>query len=182
MKYTHHLPFLDSHMKTILLFAALCLSLPATADDASKRAKILQLTKAQGLEQMFQQQLDSSKVELIKIGDDMFTGLMAENGVAAGAKDAEARKIMSKYLERMVSTISAKQYTDTWTSLYGQDLSEADIDKILAYYTSPLGQRDVKASQSAMEKFTPLVNKASAKEMTTLLVEMERELKALMVK
>jgi hypothetical protein len=165
-------------MKTILFLATLLLSTHALADEASKRAKITALAKVQGLEQMFQQQLDQSKASIAALGNDIFEKTMKENGAAASPDDPKAKEILKRYMERAALIYTAKEYADTWSRSYGKDLSEADLDKMLAYYRSPLGQRDVRATQAAMINFSEVVAKESQARLGALIEEMIKDLKA----
>jgi hypothetical protein len=67
-------------MKTLLLIVTLILSTSALANDASKREKIHQLAKAQGLERMFQEQIDQSREGSDAMAIDFFDKLAKDSG------------------------------------------------------------------------------------------------------
>jgi hypothetical protein len=102
--------------------------------------------------------------------------------VPASPEDPQFKKIMVTYLERAALMFSAKEYADIWSRSYGQDLSEADIDQMLKYYNSPLGQRDVRASHAAMGKFSQTIAAESERRFTALSTEMLKELNAVKAK
>ena len=169
-------------MKTILFLATLLLSTHALADEASKRAKIVALAKAQGLEQMFQQQLDQSKASTAAFGNDLFNKMMQESGAPACPDDSKEKEILTRFLERAALIFTAKEYADTWSSSFGKDLSETDIDQMLAYYRSPLGQRDVRASHAAMTNFSEVVAKESQARLNALMADLVKDMKAALPK
>ncbi|MFB9244859.1 hypothetical protein IV454_11825 [Massilia antarctica] len=70
-------------MKILLLIASLLLSTHALADEASKRQKIRELARTQGLEQMFQVQIDQGKISTSKMGVEFFDKLAKDSGVEA---------------------------------------------------------------------------------------------------
>jgi hypothetical protein len=50
-----------------------------------------------------------------------------------------------------------------WGRFYSQGLTDQELDAILAYYRSPLGQKDVRASQAALPQFQKyLIEKQTA--------------------
>lgn len=169
-------------MKTILLLAALFLSTQAFANEASKRAKIVQLAKAQGLEQMFQQQLEQAKASTVAMSGDIVDKMFKDSGLEASPDDPKARQILVRFAEKASMIHTAKEYVDIWSRSYGQEMSEADIDQMLIYYRSPLGRRDMRATQTAMTAFTDVIGKESQVRLSALTENMMNELKATMQK
>lgn len=169
-------------MKTIVLLAALFLPTHALANEASKRAKIVQLAKAQGLEQMFQQQLDQAKASSVAMRGDIVDKMLKDSGLEASPEDPKVRQILVRFAEKASMIYSAKEYVDIWSRYYGQEMSEADIDQMLTYYRSPLGRRDMRATQTAMTTFTDVIGKESQIRLTALTENMMKELKAIVQK
>lgn len=169
-------------MKTLLLVATLFLSTHALANEASKREKIQQLAKAQGMEEMFQAQIDEAKVNSGKMAIEFFDKLTKDTGVEASPDDPKVRELFAQFAEQLAALHTAKEYMDIWTSSYGKDLSEADIDKMLKYYRSPVGQRDTHASRSAMGAFTQTIMKEQMTRMTALTENLIKELAAVTTK
>jgi hypothetical protein len=166
-------------MKTLLIIATLLLSTHALANEASKREKIHQLAKAQGLERMFQEQIDQSKANTSKLGIEFFDKLAKDSGVEASPDDPKVRELFVRFAEQSAALHSAKQLMDAWINAYGDDLSEADIDNMLRYYRSRLGQRDIHAAQSAMRSFSEAITKEQMARMTALSENLIKELKAI---
>ena len=48
----------------------------------------------------------------------------------------------------------AKEIVEVWAKAYGSRFNDKELDGLLAYYKSPLGQKDVKASQAALPELT----------------------------
>ncbi len=165
-------------MKAIVVIAALLLSTHAFADEASKRAKILKLAEAQGLEQMFQQQVDQSKTNLATLGRDLAAKAVLDSGQATGGKNPRVEKLIERTVERATHLLSAKEYADIWSRNFGKDLTEADVDQMLVYYKSPAGQKDVRASQLAMGSFTSAIGAETQKRFKVLMDDLVKDLKA----
>ena len=149
-------------MKHAIIIAALLVCTHAQADDASKRAKISKLVVVQGLEPLFQQQLDASKVAMVDLGKKMIDS-MREPGATETDMDKKINPIFERFVASAGEIFSAKELVESWSAHYGKDLTEAEIDKILAYYSSPIGQKDVKSSQAAMAGFSAMMNAQTEK-------------------
>jgi hypothetical protein len=168
-------------MKRAVLIATLFLCTQAHADEASKRAKIGKLIAVQGMEQMFKQQLDSSKTAMVEMGTKIVRSMSDEN-TPPSASEKLVEPIFNRFVEDVGNMFTARELVDRWSSQYGKELTEADIDKILAYYSSPIGQKDVKASQMAMVGFSATVNTETEKRAMKLLEKLKVELTAAMPK
>jgi hypothetical protein len=141
-------------MKTLsALLIALFFCGTAVADEASRREKIAKIVEAQGLHQMFQQQLDQGKASAADIGKSIVEKMLAESGAAPVQKSPKLEQIFLRYMERCAAMFSATELVDTWSRYYGKDLTEGELDQVLAYYQSAVGKKDVLASQAAMIGF-----------------------------
>jgi hypothetical protein len=66
-----------------------------------------------------------------------------------------------------------------WSRLYGRDLSNDDLDQILAYYTSSVGRKDVAASHSAMAEFAATTGAEAQRRIRAAAEQLTTDLKAL---
>ena len=130
----------------------------ANADESARQAKIAKILKAQGVLQMFQQQIESSKSRASDIGKTIYRQTLFENGIEEGQETPEAQQVFIQHIERCSKLFTAKALTDIWSRFYGEKLSEKELDQILAYYTSPVGKKDVAVSQAALTGFLQVVN------------------------
>lgn len=137
---------------------ALCLSLfiatASHADEASRKQKIQQIIEAQGLKQMFAAQLAQSQISATKYGENIYQKLT--DGVSAPdpEKSAKFKAAFERFAASCSTLWSSEDLVGLWAEEYGKDLTEKDLDAILAYYRSPTGKKDVKASHAAAPAFT----------------------------
>jgi hypothetical protein len=150
-------------MKYAFLAVALAISTHVYADESARQAKISKIIEAQGLQQMLQQQLDQSKAQAGDLGKDLYRKLLSEREIAEGQENPKMRQIFTRYVERSADMFSAKELVETWSRFYGKNLSDAELEKILAYYKSPVGKKDVAAAQAAMVGFSQVVGDETAK-------------------
>lgn len=133
------------------LLVILLIVLPAHA--APRDDKVRELMKAQGLMVLIEQQLESGKEESRKqvrqMSDQMFMRLKP----TAEYQDKFLRAF-EDFVFSLNKTWSAGEMVEVWAKAYGSQFTDKELDGLLAYYKSPLGQKDVKAAQAAMPLLT----------------------------
>lgn len=138
-------------MHRIALLLALVILLPAHA--APRDDKVRELMKAQGLMQMLEQQLEAGKEDSRKqvrlMSDQMISRLKP-----TPAYQDKLLRAFDDFVQSLNKTWSAGEMVDVWAKAYGSQFTDKELDGLLAYYRSPLGQKDVKASQAAMPVIT----------------------------
>jgi len=170
-------------MKFVALFlVVLCTWMPAVANEVQRQATIAKIVEAQGLQEMFQQQIDQSQASAVEMGTRMFKKILQEAGVPEGKEDPRLMEAFNRYLGRCSTMFTAKEMVVAWSSFYGKGLSDADLAKILAYYQSSVGKKDVQASQIAMAGFTKVMMVESEKRMADSVTQLMSEIKAAMAK
>lgn len=167
-------------MKYALLAIALILSAHANADESARKAKIARIMEAQGLQQMFQQQLDQSKASASDLGKNIYRKILSESGIAEGQENPRLEEVFTQYIERCTTMFSAKEFIDIYSRFYGNNLSDTDLDKIFAYYKSPVGKKDVSATQVALVGFTQVITLESQKRLDKSIGQLMTDVKAAM--
>jgi hypothetical protein len=138
-------------MKKILKFALLLLALMTLQTKAfaqDQRIEIVKkLVEAQGLKEMFDDQLSQSRNASKKMGEQMYAKTLA---AAGGVENARHKAAFERYAAKSTALFSSDEIVARWSALYGQSLTEKELTAILAYYQSPVGKKDVAASKIAM--------------------------------
>lgn len=165
-------------MKARALFLAALLACGvASADEATRQDKIAKIIEAQGLTQLIQQQLDQSKESASEMGKDIAKKLLSESGVADGKQNPKVEQILRRYMERCAAMFSSKELVEIWATFYGKSLSDSELDQVLAYYQSPVGRKDVLATQVAMTGFGQTMNTLGQERMNASIGQLMSELK-----
>lgn len=168
------------YMKYLLLTIALVISGHVNANESTRQAKISKIMEAQGLQQMFQQQLDQSKAQASDFGKNLYRKMLSESGIADGQENPKLERVFAQYIEHCSTMFTAKEFVETWSRFYGSNLSEAELEKILAYYKSSVGKKDIAASQAAMLGFSQVISAESQKRMNDSIGQLMADLKAAM--
>lgn len=138
---------LRSVFAAILVFIASV----ASADEASKAVKLRELMKAQGMFEIIEQEKrmagEQARSAAVRIFKEFRTTFPAPTPAQEKAMD----DALQKFLRTASAAWQQEDAVQSWTSLYGASISEADLDVILAFYRSSAGQKDVEASKKAME-------------------------------
>jgi len=138
----------------------------APAAGTSREDKVRALMQAQGMLQMLEQQLEAGKEEGRKQVQQVSDQMMQRINPPAEFQ-GKFRKAFEDYAMAMNAPWGAKEIVDVWAKAYGSRFTDKELDGLLAYYKSPLGQKDVKASQEAMpemnnhfsQKISPILNR-----------------------
>ncbi len=137
--------------KAILMF--LLAFFPAITMAGNKEDKIRQLMDAQGLTSMFESQLEMGKVQSEKVGRQMMDQVLSQINPNE-AFQARILAAFDKYMEKVSAPWESEEIVSVWGQYYGQHFTEDELESLIEFYTSPLGQREVKASKSALVEFT----------------------------
>jgi uncharacterized protein len=120
---------------------------------APRDDKIRDVMQAQGLYQMVEQQLEAGKEESKKQARQISDQMLARLKLTPEFQE-KFRKASEDYALSLNKTWSAKEMVEVWSKAYGSQFNDKELDGLLAYYKSPLGQKDVKAAQAAMPAMT----------------------------
>ena len=138
-------------MRVAIAICLLFISTLCTA--ASREDKIQALMEAQGLLGMFEQQMAQGKAEARRQGGQMLDQMIASLNPPAEAQ-AKFRLASDRFIAAVQAPWSAREVVAVWAREYGAQFSDDELDRLLAFYTSPLGQKEARASEAAMPKVT----------------------------
>lgn len=165
-----------------LFLVALLVSGVACADEATRRDKIAEIIETQGLTQMLQQQMDQSKASVNDIGRNIARKILAERGIPEGQQNPKLEQVFRDYLERSTAMFSAKEIIDVWSTLYGNNFSEAELDQVLAYYKSSVGRKEAMANQVAMAGLGEFMKIQQKERVNALIGQLISDLKSALAK
>jgi hypothetical protein len=130
--------------------------------------KIEALMRAQGLLEMWQQQIDYGRVEGEKQARQMIKQMLSQLNPNEEFK-ARLEKAFITFIGKLQDNWTAQEIVDVWAKYYGPHFSDEELDKLVSFYTSDIGKKDVMAAKSAMTEFTayfqkenkPIIEKAT---------------------
>jgi hypothetical protein len=153
-----------------------------SAEDDVKQQKIAELVRTTKLQEMFEQQVVQSRAAYVELGKKMFAQILDDDGSADPSKKARLDGIFQRYLQHGLSLWKAEDLVAIWSQHYGQDLGNDDLDQILAFYKSPIGQKAVAANQAASAAFTAEVTARSQARLREALQQLAADLREEMTK
>jgi hypothetical protein len=148
----------------------------ARGDDSSRAAKVAELMRLTGLAQMMAQSRAMGQAAAQKTVQSMAEQALAKFPAIPPEKRARIEDAAKQFLRDVDSSFDQDDAVRAWGRFYSENLTEAELDAILAYYRSPVGQKDVSASRAALpqfqqyivEKRTAVMNTAVANYTTAL--------------
>lgn len=163
-------------MLKYLLCAVFLVSGLAYAD--TRNEKIEALMKAQGVLEMWQQQIDYDKASGKKHARKMIDQIMTQLN-----PNEEFKKKFEKAYESFITVLqnkwSASDIVKAWAKYYGQHFTDSELDQLIKFYTSDIGKKEVMASKSAMIEFTKYLQNENKPVMEKALNDYIAELKVI---
>ena len=151
-----------------LVFVSL-LAACSVADATERSEKIRSLMEAQGLVATFDQQIQAGRAQSKRVADQMLDQLLQGLNPNEEFKH-KFRSAVGEFVQQLQPPWSAQQIVDVWSGIYGEQVSDQELDELLAFYRSPLGKKEVAASRTSLPKFNayfqerykPILEKATA--------------------
>ena len=137
----------------VLVLLGVMMAVPARADDASKRAKVVELFGVMHVDRITEKITESVHKQME----------MSMRSVAGtGGINAEQKRLLETYENNVMGvvhdTMSWKALEPPMIDLYTSTYSEGEIDGILAFYKGPVGQSMLAKTPELTEKSMALTN------------------------
>jgi len=154
-------------MRHLVIVLSIILSTQVFADGKSE--KIEGLMKALGLVETWTQQIEQGKIYNRKISSQMLDQIVSQLNPNEEFQQ-KFKKASDNFITKTESPWSPEKIVEVWAGYYGPEFTEEELDKLIAFYTSPLGQKDIRVTRGSMEKFSkyfqeagqPILEKATA--------------------
>lgn len=136
--------------KLIILLIAL---MPFPAFSETHTEKVKALMEARGLFDTLETQFATIKAQSEKMGQQGLEQILAQLNPNEAYKQRFAAANKS-YMEKMLAPFASQDIVDFFVSHYGQNLTDQELDKLIEFYTSDLGKKEIAASKQAAIAFT----------------------------
>ncbi|MDT3721037.1 DUF2059 domain-containing protein [Pseudomonas oryzihabitans] len=153
-------------MRQIIGMIVFTLAFQALAE--SKNEKIERLIEAQGLKEAWGQQLEQSKEYGLKFSAQINEQILSQ---LTPNEDFKQRfKVANdNFVEASGALWTADKMVSLWAKYYGPEFSEKELDQLISFYSSPIGQKDLKVTKSSLKSMytyfeeanQPIIKKAT---------------------
>ena len=146
---------------TYLIFCVL-LAAPALGDQSSKRQKLFELVHLLGVQEVSKDQYRICVKQAENYAPDIVYKQQPEYFEGIGPNDPTWSKIVAsykKYVNTYCSCISEKEFMELHANLYGEYVTENELDVILKFLRSPIGQKDIHAGLMARKRADEYMSK-----------------------
>jgi hypothetical protein len=141
---------LKNFMKNLVISFLLAVS--GAAMGADRAEKLARLMEAQGVAQSFEQQMQMVQETCRKQADDMLSQMFSRLRITPEV-EAKFKQAASDFITAAQPTWTGKEVAEAWAKYYGANFTDAELDQLLAHYTSPLAQKEISASRTALVQF-----------------------------
>lgn len=154
-------------MRHLVIILSIMFSTQTFADGKSE--KIEDLMKALGLVNTWTQQIEQGKIYNRKISSKILDQIVSQLNPNEEFQQ-KFKKASDNFITKTESPWSPEKIVEVWASYYGPEFTEDELDQLIAFYTSPLGQKDIRVTRGSMEKCSkhfqeagqPILEKATA--------------------
>ena len=137
-----------------ILITLFCLCINANAD--TKSEKVAELVEAQGLLDIWAAQIEHnqefSRAQEQTIVDQTLSRLNPNEEFQQRFSSA-----IREFKEATAAPWTAEHIVEIYSSFYGPHFSEAEVDELIAFYSSNLGQKDVRSTRMAAAEYVELL-------------------------
>lgn len=140
----------------VFRFVVIALLLTASyafADEASKTAKLKELAKIQGLNEIIEQQRSYCQEQIKIIAPKMLHEVKTQFPGLKKTTLAALENAYRKFLNAAKPAWTTEEAVNAWSLYYGLNVTEDELDSILAFYKSPIGQKGTEAAKIAMQQW-----------------------------
>jgi hypothetical protein len=134
-----------------VLLAGALFAAPGAED--SRRAKIAELFRLQGVAAMMEQTQAAGREAATQMVRSMTDRTFAQSSKISPEKRAAIEAASQQFLTEVENSFDQDDAVRAWGRFYSEELTDKELDAIVAYYRSPVGQKDVRASHAALSQF-----------------------------
>lgn len=138
----------------------LLISISTVVNAKDRGEQIKTLMEAQGLVEMFENQVKIAEAQGGKMGYQIMQRMLSQ--VDPNDKFMSRFKAASDDLmKKLKLPFGANEIISAWGDYYGKKFSDDELNQLIEFYTSPLGKKEVLASRLAVVEFTKHFQKLS---------------------
>jgi hypothetical protein len=149
----------------LLSVGVLCsgILLAARGAEESRTAKIAELVQLEGLAKVMEQSRAAGREAAAQMVKSMTQQMFAQFPNIPSEKRVAIEAASHQFLSEVESSFDQDDAVQAWGRFYSDGLTDEELDAIIAYYRSPVGQKDIRASQAALPQLQKyLVEKRAA--------------------
>lgn len=148
----------------------------AFADEITKKEKTAKLVDALGFKDMFSERIDAAREQGRKLGKQIVDQMEAQSSFSPNER-ARIEKAFEAYMDKVTTPlVSPEKLAATFGELFASHFTEAELDKLIEYYASELGKKEVEVSKKVIVAFNDSFEKDAAVSIRKAMDELVKEL------
>jgi hypothetical protein len=120
---------------------------------APREEKIAELVRLTGMAEMLEESRAASRAQAGQVSDQIFNQMLKEAKALSDEQRTKITAATQRFIETCVSSLDINKAVALYGQLYAAQLSDQELDQIVNYYRSPIGQKDVAAAKAAMPQW-----------------------------
>ena len=123
---------------------------------------IQELMRIQGMYEIVQQTQSANEAQVRQEAKNMIEDLRSKFSTLPEPIMADLMRAVNTFTKSATGGWSASEAVEQWERLYGAEMSSEDVSRVLEFYKSPVGQRDIAATKVAMPNWAVFFAERSA--------------------
>jgi hypothetical protein len=123
---------------------------------------IQELMRIQGLHEMVEQTKAANEAQVQQAAQNMVQEIRKQFSTVPDTFMNELMGAVERFTASATGGWTASEAVEEWERLYGAEVTAEDVAKVLEFYKSPVGPRDIAATKAAMSKWGAFFAERSA--------------------
>lgn len=136
-----------------ILWATVLITCCTLCHAGSREENAVRLIKAQGVVEMFAQQKAQSSLAAKHQSEDILQQITSGFNINDNLKK-KFYEISNQFMSDLQSSSTPEEMTKVWADLYTSKFTDSELEELVKYAESPLGQKEREVSQQALSEFT----------------------------
>jgi len=118
--------------------------------------------RVQGLHEIVEQAKGASEARVHQTAQNMIQEIRKQFSTLPEPLMNELMSAVERFTTSAIGGWTASEAVEEWERLYGAEMTVEDVAKILEFYKSPVGQKDIVATKIATPKWGAFIGERSA--------------------
>jgi hypothetical protein len=131
---------------------------------------------------MLEQSRQAAREQAGQLSDQMLQEALKDSTALTLEQNEAIAAASRTFAQTCAESFNVEDAVSAWGKFYAANLSDEELQQILAYYTSEIGRKDVAASQGAMPQWQAHLATSSAAHMQVAIEKYVADLKRIVAK
>ncbi len=149
------------------IITIICWPFCIQADDFYKQEKLIQYSQLSGLYEEFRLAKEETINNYSKLPDEMLQNFLINHPDVTEITKQKVLAAYNNYLSAINNGMTVQEMVDIWMHYFSMQISETDLDNLIAFYSTPTGRRYVNVIKIVNKDYLREFDKINMKVIST---------------